>query len=151
MEARSLIITHKNLKVLYWDKVVQTYKHLENKSLGYNLVIGQRLQAIRYDNSNKILDFDVIVRKIDDEGIVISKNEKLSLFPWTMSIKNWKGEPELNTLEIEPICHLKELIDICNAELSDEQIYNTTSGYSIYHENIKNFIRLGQLELVVEG
>lgn len=148
----NMIISEKNLVVIAWDHKKHELKQIQDKNIGYKLEVGQRLQAIRYDKTNKELYFDVIIKDIDAMGLVIEKEwcegKETHFLTWTRNFKNWKGEEELNHLEIEPIDNLYQPINLFNCK--ENQIYFNNSSepcYSRYHNNFKYFCRIGQLEI----
>jgi hypothetical protein len=154
-----MIIRHKNLEVFAWDKEKHCYKYILDKNIGFKLEVGQRLNRVMYDGSNKELYYDVILKDFDSAGITIEKyiHEALAdlkpfldtkWLPWQKIIPNWKGEGELLNLVIEPLDRLFEAVDITKKH--DSQIYHKYTGTphnSRFHKNINNFIKLGQIEM----
>lgn len=169
-----LLISGQRLRLYYFDKikgicgVIINLPEIEESEYGYNLEPNQELYALRYDAHHKTeLHFDVKVEKVDEFGMYISGYRYGSTFvPWEKEFLNNKGVLETSKLFIEPCGVLFEknkLVDILNNNIARETIrHNKRDSYigegiwryhggrrgtSKYENNLKNFIKLGQLDL----
>ena len=174
-EDNSIILTYPNLDFSYKVQKLsmncfETFKEIEKKEYGYRLTEGQKLVGIRYRGSNYDYFVHPTIKEIRKDGLMIThllqeKEEAPIFVPFIKNLLGVGGRYKLREMYIEPCDKLYEknkLKDVLegNIETNDyclrgqidtgEGIWYKNGGFRIQKvlgdENLKNFIKLGQLE-----
>ena len=156
----TLIIAGKNLRLYYWVKAKYCYDNfpeIAKGQYGYILQPGQKVAALRYENTNQECYFECTIIEVSEEGVLIKdyRNEYPVFVPWV----KWFPIPAPNGpivkchLYVEPCDSLAERYSLkeilTGFDGTGRRIWHRHSGvcYSGYEGNLRNFIRLGQLEI----
>ncbi|MHC1681359.1 MAG: hypothetical protein AB6733_00100 [Clostridiaceae bacterium] len=145
-----MIISGDNLKLYCYNHSYSGFENLreiEKGEYGYNLQPGQTIKELRYQGNPRVYCHCKIV-KVDEISLIIEPNVE---FAWTMGGKK---------LEVSPCAYLYErnkLSDILNGNIKRSTphpslnfgtgIWHKNNGNrigSMYEENLKHFVKLGQ-------
>lgn len=149
-----MIIKSKNLRLKYRDRENRITTSIKDDSLVFNLQEGQEIYCITYGGNaiNEYLKYDVKIKKISKEGILLEDWEGEEFYPWERKYKNFMGEVEVVHLLIEPCGELYEkpndIKKLLDGEVEhDKGIWYRHGGFRIsskYEKNLKDFKILGQ-------
>ena len=171
-----MIIGKDLLRLYYWGYSrtgggPSNLPEIESGEYGYNLEPGQQVFAIRYYGTNMELYFNADILEISDEGIKIKENllKGEEVFcPWVKEFPSLYDRKIMCQLYIEPCEELYEknkLKDVLAGNIDNETYKNNKidtdrgcgiwylhggwRGTSKYEGNLKNFVKLGQMEMEV--
>jgi len=148
---------------------------IEKGQYGYDLQPGQTVCALRYDKSNALMVFDATVKEVNGKGILVSYRQRKQsgcyedaeiFLPWKHNLLNANKLIPCN-LYVEPCDWLFEknrMADILSGKIPtetwiDEKLEKSDGEGIWYHwggkrtpvskyaGNLKNFVRIGQMEL----
>lgn len=156
---------------------LREFREIEKGQYGYRLTVGQQLQAIRYRGTNYDIFVQPTVVEIRPDGLMVThllkKNGEGAVFcPYRKELPNG-GVYAPRDLYIEPCEHLYEknrLADVLAGNVREEEYrpgrgdvekpdYGIfwkhggwrTTGDRISQENLRNFVKMGQLEMNMNG
>lgn len=165
-----MLISGDRLRLYYWDRSGKGYprlcnlKEIEKEEYGYNLIPEQKVHAIRYEGTNWELYFDVVVKDINNNGILIETKGREVFCLWEKEFPKY-DKNIICKLYVEPCEILYEenkLQDILSGNITTETvrksgddiqkgIWYKHGGWrkrSSYEKNLKNFVKLGQMTFV---
>lgn len=156
----------------------RVFPEIEKGKYGYRLTVGQKLHAIRYHGTNYDIFVEPRVVEIRPDGLVVThllqkQGEGPVFCPYKKELPAG-GVYELRDLYIEPCEHLYEknrLADVLagtvredhprrpwekDDERHDRGIFWQhggwrTTGDRISQENLRNFVKMGQQEMNMNG
>lgn len=159
-----MLLGNDNLVLRYYKKSVENRNScmcsLDLSNVGYSLLPGQNLYLISYRNTvaaNQFLKYDIRVLDVTDRGIKFSDMwNEVYFYEWEKMILNCYDQWQLGHLYISPCSILFEKMNIkklLSGQVDfDVGIWYKHGGHRVfskYEKNLKNFVLLGQQELVV--
>lgn len=171
-----MIISRNRLKLYYWDASAKGYPgpcnlpEIEKGEYGYDLQPGQKVFALRYNNSNTVVAFNVSIKEVVTDGVyiydsLVQRPSNIRFFPWIQKLPNGNKLVDCQ-LYIEPCECLYEkntLRDILNGNIPNETwidgqlkkddgegVWYRHGGwrtFSRFECNLQNFVKLGQMEI----
>lgn len=176
-----MFISGNKLRLYYWMTTRSgsgpcNLPEIEKGEYGYDLQSGQEVFALRYEHTNLECYFGCVIHEVTEEGLLMSSatpKERVLFIPWEKEfpIPAPKGPITKCNLYVEPCEMLFEknkMTDILSGNIPKETWINDhlikRDGVGIWYQhggrrapvskyqgNLKNFIKLGQMELEVTG
>lgn len=175
-ELPEILLPHPHVSLYYRarvrsDSYLCCFKEIESREYVYRLTPGQKLRTIRFHGSNMEMYVSPIIVKIFSDGLLINHllqtDNQVPVFVPYQKVLAAGGVEEWRDMYIEPCDELFEKNDLSRVLTGDVETESSLqngalnklcgsgiwyhnggrSEYSYLAENLKNFVKLGQIAI----